>query len=359
MTKHAVGLQTPPLVDDERFNRNGMLPSASAARRLANGFNSVSSRYKKQVLLRSQRLGDVDVSSGGIVTLWPFAFGTGENTSGLTLRVGQALVDSLGGAGSGQLEIREMATGLLAHEVDLDFSGLSSTTDVAPGDVHHATHNVPGLDPNTEYFGHFFLFGGARIIYASVVENAGSAIVGTILADDSLPAVCNPGELLSEAPIYDAQVEDLREANNELWRHNGSHLLQWSKDVTATTSGSPDSPLITATTYENVEDGSTAVTAATIGVTLVAEYHNTSNRTTIPVRLAVQAGQTVGSGNVLSVKLTNGTDSIEMATFVDGPGNWCVVSATMPATAAKWDLYAKVDGGTFRLNAVCLWEYEP
>ncbi len=355
MTKHVVSPFVPHHVDDERFNGNGAVPNAALMRRLANGFNAVATRCKKQILMRCQLIQDVDPSSGALITVWPFAFRTGEYTTGITVLVGQALATT-GGAGSAQIEIRTMDAGVMVIDEDLDYAGQSASGTVDPQDIHHATYHFTGFLANTEYHGKFLQFGGARIVYASIVENM-AALAASVLADDTVAGACNPGAFVAEGPIYDAQIADLKDANNGLWRRNGAHLVQWSKDALG------DSPSITATAYTNVEDGSTAVAATTVGVNLHTQYHNTVNRTTVPVRLAVDAFQTVGSGNVLSVRLTDGTNVIEFPSFTNasfGPnGNWAVVSGTIPAQAGtKWDIQAKVNGGTFVLYAVALWEYE-
>ena len=65
---------------------------------------------------------------------------------------------------------------------------------------------------------------GARVVYLTVTER------DTQHADDTVTAVCDPGEYTPEAPIYDAHVGDLVDANNRLWKHNGAQLITWTCD---------------------------------------------------------------------------------------------------------------------------------
>jgi hypothetical protein len=349
MTKHAVGQYTPPLIDDERFNRNGMVPNSAALRRLAEGFNYVACRQKKQILARCQLLSAVTGSDASVQHPWPFFFHTGENTTGLTLHLGQVLLDTGFGSSYAKVTIRDHATGSVADSKELDFYGLAPSTAVAPGEVHHGIYYLTGLTPNTDYYGQFFMFLGSRILYASVSETSCG------LADDSVTAVCDPGPLLAEGPIYSTHGLDLVDANNKLWRHNGAHLSSWSTEK-------EESPVaVSSTTYTNVIDGTTAVAASSIGFDLWTQYHNTANRTTVPCKLAVNALRTAGAGT-LDVRYTDGTNSIALTGIgTGGIGSWYVTTGTVPPQAGtKWDIQAKVSAGgtTFDLYAASLFEYE-
>lgn len=345
MAKHPVTNITPPLVDDQRFNRNGMVPDATLMARLANGFNYVSSRCKKQILLKCQSLGDVAAGDPANV-VWPAYFRTGENTSGLRVALGVVVTDfGFTSPPEANLIVRTTAPATVIDK-SWTFSVSKTGTAVSPDEIAHVQDVVTGLEPNTEYTMSFQMTNGARVVYASIVE------ADTRHADDTLTAVCDPSEFMAEGPIYDAQIADLVEANNELWRHNGAHLIQWCADY-----DEDDGPTVTSTSYINIMGGSATVTASTPGWTLHTQYHNTVNRTTVPVKLAIKTDRTVGAGT-LSIKLTDGTNSIEITGIADVDG-WSTVTANIPAQAGtKWDLHVKVTSGTFRINALALFEYE-
>lgn len=344
MSKHLVPRFWPAPMATDRHGRNGAIPTSGHMRRLAQGFNFVSTRQKRQLLMKSRLLKNVDVAMPLFYDQWPFFFRSGENTSGIRISIGQALVGT--GVG-GSISIRRFSDLVLIDQIDLNYNGLRATSEVAPSDIHHGTYTLTGLAANTEYYVTTTLFVDARIVYMTAVEMAGG--IGFLgIADDADEGVCNPGAFLDEAPIYDAHISDLVNASNSLWKHNGAQLLHWSAE------NETDSPVISAASYTNVVDGSTAVSSTSAGVNLFTQYHNTENRTTIPVRFAAKAHLLTGAGT-FDVRLTDGTNNIDL----NVASGWAVATASVPPQAGvKWDIQAKVTSGTWRLDAVCLQEYE-
>lgn len=350
MSKHPVTNILPPLIDDERFSSNGMVPNSVLMKRLAEGFNFVSSRCKKQVQLKCQPLDAVE-AGGAIALVWPVYFRTGENTTGLRVALGLARTDyafSFGSAPQANLTITT-AAGAGAIDEDWTLAVSASGTDVAPDDLANIEQLITGLSPNTEYKGGWTLTNGARLVYASIVE------ADARHADDSVTAVCDPGEFMAEGPIYDSHVADLVQANNELWQHSGAHLINWCAPYTMALG-----PEVTSTTYVSAIDGvSTTVTGATPGWKLFTQYHNTINRTTVPVKLAIRTDRTAGTGT-LDIKLTDGTNTITI-TGIGDVNDWSTTTANIPAQAGtKWDLHCLVSDGstTFRIHGLALFEYE-
>jgi hypothetical protein len=355
MAKHPVMRVTPPVIDDDRFNRNGQLANPSLPARVAEAFNFVSHRLKKQVMLRFQPATAVDAGNAAEI-VFPCYFRTGEVTNALRVTAGLVYTD-YGFASPPELGVvvkNSAGTTVTTKYWKYAAASAGGSTVVAPDHVHYVDDYITGLSANTAYFLSNEATNGCRVLFLSFVE----CVHPISPANDATTGVCNPGQFLAEHPIYDSHMSDLIDANYQLWRHNGSHLLQWTHDY----SDLGTTPAVTATAnYTNVIDAaSTTVTTTTPGFNLYTQYHNTANRTTVPVGFAVKCARTVGVGT-LDIKLTDGTNSISI-TGISGtpsPFGWTTATGTVPAQAGtKWDIQAKVSAGTYEIEGVMLWEYE-
>ena len=338
MATHIVTPITPPIIDDERFSSNGMVPSAALATRLAETFNFIGARAKKLVFCRAQPLYAVSYGSGGATEFWPLRFRTGENTTGLRILAGLALTDfGFVSAPEFSCSVKTEAAVTVASKT-WKYSGFSSSATVLPTDIHHIHDTITGLSPGTAYQISNTVLNGGKLVYLAIAELESRHV------NDATTAVCNPGEILPDGPIYDSHVQDLVEANNELWRHNGAQLISWAAPYDLNSA-----PQITATSY-------TAVTAAGGGFNLFTQYHNTVNRSTIPVRFAFYTRRASGVGTC-SMKFTDGTNSLEITGMT---GGWSTTTAGTipPQNGTNWTLQAKVTSGTFEIYAACLYEWE-
>jgi hypothetical protein len=350
MAKHPVTPFVPPPIDDERFSRNGMVPDAALMKRLAGDFKYISGRAKQQVFLRCQPINNVAAGVALSADVWPFYFRTGENTTGLRVVLGAAATDYTIAGTTAYLQFTvNVAGGSEVIEKVWSLTVGASGVDVTPNGIAVIHELCTGLSPNTEYTARFDLLAGYRLVFAAITE------ADTRHADDSVTAVCDPAEFVAEGPIYDAHLADLIEANNELWQHNGAHLINWCADL-----HEDAAPTTNLTTYTNILDASsTTVTASSPGWNLFTQYHNTANRTTVPVKFAVKTSRTAGAGT-LDVRLTDGTNSIAI-TGIGGGEIWSTTTANIPAQAGtKWDLQCRVSVGTdtHRIMAIALFEYE-
>ena len=207
MPKHLVSPILPPLVDDERFNRNGMIPNAVLMRRVAEGMNFISHRCKKQVFLRCQALNNVDGGGSAAELLWPVYFRTGEATTGLRVAAGLCLSDfDWKGAALSPPEFKitvKDSGGSTVTTKGWQFGGTTGTATVAPDDLHHINDTITGLSANTEYYLVIETLSGARAVFLAVVESQSR------YADDTVANVCDPSQLVAEGPIYDIHLQDL------------------------------------------------------------------------------------------------------------------------------------------------------
>ncbi len=349
MTKHVVSPFTPPVIAPERFAGNGMVPSASVARRLAHTFNFIACVQRRQVCMRSRFLNNVGVGIPTDEETWPTFFTSGENADSITIVVGLAMLDTATTTPYAEIEVVEHATDTVVELVRLDYSALTNSAGTPLNDIAHRQHKVSGLVANTDYYVRTYLRDGARLVYMAINERVLRS------ADDTVDGVCDPGGFVDEGPIYDSHIADLVTANNLLWQHNASHLLDWSAERSNWSTSVSDAA------YTNQFDNTTAVATNSIGFCLFTQYHNTRNRSAIPVRFAVNAMAVSPGVGTLWVRITDGTNVIEFPSITGTPpGYWHVMDATVPPQAGvKWDIQAKVSGGNWYLNAVTLQEFEP
>ena len=354
MSKHYVTIAYPPVMNNERFNANGMVPSATLMRNVAKRMNFVACKAKKQVFMKCQTLSAIDSGQPAEV-VWPFAWRTGENSTGLRVVVGMAPTDFAASTAPDLGIVIGAINGATLTTKRFYYNDRAGAT-VTPDEIHWVTDTITGLSANSNYRAHCECSQGMRIIALSVVELA------VAQADDSVTAVCNSGVFPAEGDIYDSHMADLVEANNELWRHNGSHLLTYTLPYSDLGTVRSTAAFAAPTTYTNILDAtSTSVAATSPGFQLVTQYHNTTNRTTVPVAMAVKAERTLGAGS-LRVRITDGTNTLEFLGITTSSDDWFITTGTIPAQAAgtKWDLQARVSaaGTEFDIHSVCVWEFE-
>lgn len=347
MAKHPAWKQVPGLVHAEQHAINAIDPSGNALRRVAEGFNYVSSGQKKLVLLRSQNLRAVSAGNGATpCRIWPCYFRTGENTNALTIRVGLAKVDvAFGPTGvpEFQAHVVDPGTASTVASVSHTFAGTKVGSVVSPSQIHYSVLTLTGLSADTEYRLDLETLYGCTVTYATVSE------AEVRHADDSVTGVVSPAKYPVGGPIYDEHIADLITANNALWKHNGAHLLSWTCDYQVATTAAGVPAVLGPAGYADVAGA----------FHLPLAYRSTRNRTTVPVRMAVLAERTAGSGT-LDVRLTDGTNELAVTGIGAGSANtWTVISGELPAADAGWWIQARTGSvSEFRLYGVSVFPYE-
>jgi hypothetical protein len=343
----------PPVIPDQRFSRNGMLPNAALMRRLADNFNWTANRQKKHIATYTQPLDAAVVSAASSVYFWPAYWRTGEATR--KMRVSFGVIGSSAAPPSVTFTVLDVTGGGSTIDAGSDVIVTAEDSASVPSAIQHVTRTFD-VSPNNEYQSYFQAT--TTLVYFSLAEEPNP------LADDSLTAICNPGAFVAEGPIYDAHIQDLIDANNKLWRHNGSHLISFIgfHDFSLGGAATAYTAATASTSYVNVQDNSsTTVTDSVPGWKLYTQYHATANRTAIPVKFAVQVDRTAGTGTC-DVKLTDGTNSISITGIGDnGNTTWATTTGTIPVqNGTKWDLHWKVSSGTttFRMKGASLFTYE-
>lgn len=360
MTYHIVPQRPNAILHTEAWtggpNEGPGLASPSAMRRLADAMNYVSCRQKKLIMWRAQNFRAVN--SAGFATtesIWPSFFRTGENTTSIHVYAGVIQTpfaaasppllrcNVFPGASGGAAVNASNGEGRITH------NSASAGAVVNASEVSHKRFRITGLSPNTEYRMVNEVENGMGLAYLVVFESP------TRHADDSVAGVCGVGKYQAQGPIYDEHIEDLVDANNRLWKHNGAHLLSWTADyyVYAGAAGVPR--ITTGTTYADVY---------TRDFYLATLYHNTRRRLTaatqVPVKMAIM-GQRISGAGTLSVRLTDGTNNIEVTGLgTGGSTSWVTATGFLPAQLANYRLQAKHSDAltTHDLFGVSLFEYE-
>lgn len=350
MTKYAASPKPPPYLHPEIVASADFLPTPTGFQRAADGYNYISCRQKKFIFLRSQNHNSVTGGSSAAVPIWPAYFRTGENTTGLEVRVGVCQTP-FAAVSPPELSvyIKTPGAGTTAGEGHITYEGASATTAVPPNAISHQKMVITGLSSNTEYVLDSDCTNGMCLTYMSAYEMTNRH------ADDSVAGVCGPAKFVAGAPILDEHIEDLKDANNRLWKHNGAQLVSWCCDYEAQSAGTGiPRPAAGPTSYTDLY---------TAPLYLPLSYHNTRRRTTVPVKMAVMAERSNGAGT-LSVRLTDGTSSIEVTGIGAGgilPTSWATNTGTLAATSASYKIqykYSEAVTTRHRIYAVSLFEFE-
>jgi len=353
MALHLPSKVHPGAFNFELQNTNGRQPSPVTLRTLADGLNTVALYQTKLLAMRGQWLATYDDGGAGGTSVWPFYFRSGEGRRGVRFVLG--LIDSSTSATSPHVDITirdrsgaTVASGSVYHNAR--DSGTPWDGNSVLNRTHLATKDLVGLSADTEYTVEIEAQDYIAIAFMCALE------IGAAHADDSINGIVDPSKFVVGGPIYDEHWQDLLDAGSRHWRHSGCHYLSWAGDWGATSL-----PVASYGSYTNVIDGtSTTVSAATPGVVLASENHHTATTDPAvgsPVKMAVKARRTVGSGS-LSVRLNDGTNVISVTGITTGGvDDWYTVTATLPSSLNKWDIQAVVTSGTFELDAVCLFAY--
>lgn len=348
MAKHHVSRMVPALLHPEIAARNGRLPTAAQFYRVAGSYNQIACRQKKLILCATQNL--ASMVSGPTADAWHHYWRTGENFAGMRYLVGLTLSDAAPGSPPvASVIVNRVSDGAQVINYDFYFKGVTTGTSIAAGEIHHVdlpfSAATMDLDPNTEYRGQILASNGVRVCYMTVVESI------TRYADDTIAVIVNPARFVREGPVLASQFVDLKNAANQLWRHNASHLFSW---VPRYFDQDAANPATASTTFTDLIANSAAA------------YIDTTNRGTlqrpnaIPVKMAVRARRTAGTGTA-DFRLFDGTNSIQIsAAAIASTSAWFTGTGTMSGTPATWRMQHRTSVGTttVQTSAWSLFQFE-
>jgi hypothetical protein len=297
--------------------------------------------------------------TSGTNTYWYAYFHTGHNHDELIFHMGVAPAFATGSPSitdpTCYWEIYNTSDTLIETTDKIHYNFQSGRNDVYPDDINWSTVGASSLADDTTYYALLKCTDYCRP-YACCIHETGNNPI------DTGTTGCMSPSFQAGAPVYDVEMEALLNGSEELYRSNGRHILSLSRD----TYGATDGWLVDwgAAAYTNILDGSsTTPGAATPGVKIDMEYHHTLSRTTIPVKMAIRAKRSSGSGTVTnnSVRLYNGSDIAVEVNGVDDSEKWHVGTGNINNTYDKWDLQAISDNAgpdEYYIYAVSIFAFE-
>lgn len=344
----SVPLSLPRKLHERRFARNGMFAAANFYARAANNLNHINLYRRKEVFNYARPIGPpgggspgIGAGAAGTVTRWRFRCHTGHAAAQLHFKMGIALAETSGTDPYVEWDVT-IAGGATttSSEIHYGFTSISKTD--VPSEWAWPGVSVD-VSPNTTYECALKVVDYARPFACSVFEIPHAP-------DDSVDHFTRLGYAVTQ-PILDADRGDFLAALTNLWKHNATSLIHWTRDTT--------SPTRVSATFINILDNtSTAISASTPGYTFDLSQHQTANRATVPVVFAVHGSTSAGSAGKVRLRTTGGTDLAAIVN-VGTASQWYTTTALLPVGSTKADLQFACDGAnTLTLNAVSLYEYE-
>lgn len=338
---------TPAPIPEQKFSRTGDVSMGPGLRRIAAAYSYVSANQRKHIITRSNFPATTPATTSE--NNHYFVFRTGANVESVDCIIGlrTSAAASSTNAAYCELVLYDGTNTLTSAKA---FRPQVSTSSVFPQWSRLTlTATDDTLLPNTEYRGYI------TQAHYCVVESFTVFETAKKITDSTVAGVCDPLAYETNKPIYDADIQDLAECGNTLYRHNAVHLYGWSRGSAAT------APTVSSTTAVNLFDTSVTAWAATSpGIVLNTQYHNTYNGS-VNIVLGCLATRTVGTTDSLTITVVNSGGTIITRTCT--PSTMSPFdSSTYTITAAaadKVDIYVASTGtDTWRIDALGLWEYE-
>lgn len=343
-----------PNLEPKRWARNGMLPNAG----FIGGANGVVGRQNHIMSYRRKcfmNVGDFDNPPQGLTgstVLYRAYCHTGHGATHIGFRVGLGL-DLKSSGVDPRIEIKVTLSGGATTTETVRYGFSAGPSLDSPSAIGWFSPRV-AVTANARYEISITAVDYARPISVLAYEIAATDVDSAIdYFYDHAPGVGYPvlSSLRSRALI----------GLSQMWRHNGSHLLTYPGSLDGV------SPTYASTTWTNVLDGSTAITAATPGYSFgggdsesnLSQHCRQSDGQVLDVVFAVHGSMSAGSTG--EVRLQDSTGTRCSITGIGVTSQWYTTTTTISAvdTMAKVDLQARTSNAanTLTVNAVCLFSY--
>jgi len=341
----------PKMIHPFRWARNGQIPDAYFLRQLVTAQNHALA-YRRKTFFR---WGDFEQRFTGIsasTVIWRVRCHTGLAATKIGIIAGMGRSDK-GSAGDPIFTFRasKVAGGSDSVQIHAGAS-LVAPTDV-PSEIIWRDATVD-VDPDADYELDLTTEDYARPLSVLLYEIANPEVdEATNYYVEAAPTI--------EQPVYDATHLRILQGMSEMWRRNGRHLLSWGGSGTGT------NPTFNSTTWTNVIDGSTSVSASTPGYYFHSDEEgeakhirvSDTSASTVNVVLAVHCSVTGSATGEVRLQSTGGT-----AASITGMGTasaWYTTTTTITTDNLldKLDLQCRTSNGanTVTLNAVSLYTY--
>lgn len=348
----------PQLIHVRQFARNGFYPATGFYRAVVDAENHLVASRKKQIFKWHGALGvsgggefpEPLADSGSIRFHCHTGYGTTKLVAYAILGPAHPDVASTDTPYVGvSVTVPGGATTTLAPL--MHGSGYGDSTAVGDADFdapnRWSYHRCEAeVSANQTYEGLVTVAEHARLLSLVVFEEA----TGNIDESVSYYNAQNPQ---AGSRIYDNHRQRLVQGMSNMWQRNGALAIHWSAE-----NGTPRTR--TSATAINLIDNATTGTpsANAAGWKLDLAYRTTSSRAVVPVRLAVYASQSSGSGTVRLIDTDGAT--LGSITINSSTPQWWTTTANLVASAGKFYAPQFASNGTNTLSvyALSLYEYE-
>jgi hypothetical protein len=348
MATYLVDQGIPPKIHHEGFVRNGKAPDAAYMSAVAKGTNHIAAKRKKCIYTYGRDLNSLVAGQAADRTFGVGYNWNGYNTSRMEFQVGFIRVAQ---ASLTDCRVKIVVT----RESD------SSTQTLYFYSLQFATgHSVDSPEKITWLRQGVAVNANEAYSFEVVEENYARCVavcafeVGSNPVNDTHTGIVTQGVGTVGAPILDDDQQDMVEAQTNLWKRNGGVLAWYSYDTTPWA--------MTSTSYTNLVDRTnTTYGVTTPGASIDLRYSAVKSSATVPVRLAVLAERTSGTGSTADnrARFTDGTNLIEL-TGIGGTKQWYTVDGTLPigSGVTKYDFEVRTSGDTVKFYGVTVLSYE-
>ena len=341
----------PSAIPESRFARNGDTPSPTGLRRSAHAVSQAATAHRKMLF---HAYYDIENTYNPPTTpedTLQIACRTGENVDKIGFLIAAAPAWQADGVNAAwiQLEMDDGTTQTLSEKSYYPRVATGGTPYAyAPSEIAWVAGVIDGASGDTPYLITVKNGSYARIHSIMVYEIPNAA------ADSSVDGIADASLWQEGASVLSASATDLAHAATLAYKHNGQHLMSWSRESASSGKG------VAGASYSNISNGFlTTVTADSPGYTFHTQYHRTKSKH-IGVELGIRAVQTVGSGATVDIKFVGSVGTWIEFTGISSSASMQLIAGTVlrEAQDEKIDLHVKSSAGTWEFHCIGLWEYE-
>lgn len=339
----------PKIIYPHRHARNGFIPEAPFIRRTVKAQNHIMAYRRKSWLNASDFTGRFTGSAGTDLYRCYGHAGYGATHLGIIVALG---LDSSGTGADPYVRIARTASTLGTTNLDIhggNYDNAAGAPTDAPSEIIWREGRIP-LTANEAFSVVVTAADYARVMSICLYEIASNVITNST-------SYYLEAEPVVEFPVYDTYRQKQLQGLSQIWRRNGGHLLTYPGAGTGTASTSA------STTWTNVIDAATSVSATTAGYYLGdgdADLNMMRRATDTTVDVVLAAYCSVTNSATGEVRLQDGSGTICSITGMGTAAAWYTTTTTIATSSLeKADLQFRTSNAanTISLHAVCLYAY--
>ncbi|HET6613675.1 MAG TPA: hypothetical protein VFG83_16865 [Kofleriaceae bacterium] len=336
--KISIPQRLPRLIEPERYGLNGRVPNPRAFQRMAQAANHIAARRGKVLFCKYLQL-SAGPTAIEAFTPWMWKQRTSKSATSVTIMMGIAP-----GADTGAECWVTLDDGTTEIETEHRSYGLTNSplSEIPLAVISHAVIEQE-VSPDTVYEWALHVAGFARVAYLLVYETPS-------VAREHGDMIVDPAPFLAQAPIYD--VGALVRQVNDLRTTGAQPVCNWCRTWTEA-----DAPSTSSSVSANALDDSTVLSDTSAGARFSLRHRGRIDGA-VPLVINARGELLSGTQGVVTVKFSDGSSAF-MGSFTTAAGaTWATDQIVVPDTVDKADIYfAANGGGTFRLDAVSVYQY--